>query len=661
MSVSLGENSGATTKPHIRHIVPLVGVQDIQLFSPADQIFQLLYRKKEKLRLSTLRHLGALTFAMPGARAARWDYSVAMLHYAYLLRKIAGNHKFKIGQIEYSSPLAALQCAALVWNIGHLPGTFAVEKGVYRFLCKKNSGDPLAGLPWPEVPGVNVSAIKKRAVEFIETTDYAGLARVLSVVRLLDWCGNGDEWLKAWIETFAAPFLLNYNDSFSKQWHKVATLFPVIRHCAYLTVDYSMSGIAWGPNIPSLIESVLREPHSKLEFFANTISEVLSPVEHQIFSKLYHCELSRKESALVASCVSKRLEEAENPQDIIKSWQKTGHFKDLKLPGMRPIHNYHVAASLKLRSHLSSPPKAIVRLESEMNSRGFKIPLILRYKAWNSDVMLEPDEVTIDVITHSKPKTEDVGKLLSWFISRFDDTDTTHKEEVDLFRRLELEQAYSELLSRAISTAFPGISVRFNPWPLADFGILQKYLMNSTRGGIWASDGTIDGKLVGHLFRDRSKDIKDRYKQQYYELQGLATLRNHLRRTWKKSLPRQKCLLVMGSVIFSKSERDLIEYDGGLLTVSSRSGKMTWYGLESKSRKGDPAALLEGKLKTLAIDGFRVFKIDSGHAYAKVPLPNVRQVGIAGDASRDGSQISVPRMPGQEGRSITQDSPRGRE
>jgi hypothetical protein len=75
-------------------------------------------------------------------RATKLCYTIAKLHFAQKMSVIAGTADFTLGGVSFSSSLAAFQTIALAWNIGHLPGTFGVEKGVHRFLMNRSRNNP---------------------------------------------------------------------------------------------------------------------------------------------------------------------------------------------------------------------------------------------------------------------------------------------------------------------------------------------------------------------------------------------------------------------------------------------------------------------------------------------------------------------------------------
>ena len=187
-------------------------------------------------------------------------------------------------------------------------------------------------------------------------------------------------------------------------------------------------------------------------------------------------------------------------------------------------------------------------------------------------------------------------------------------------RKQELETGYEQILSKAVETHFPGISVVLDPWKLKGFGLFVGVSNDSKRWGrVWASRSTLDDPYIKYLLRNRRRFVPKELEEEYTELLGLAELRKSLKRKWGKSRPRCRWLVVSSSVKFQKEGRTIIEYDGALLKVSSRSGKMTWYGLEAKSGREDPARSLRKRLKAIKVEA-EVRSLNSSYAYVELPL-----------------------------------------
>lgn len=158
----------------IDYSIPNVGPVTIPLYPPADDVYSLLLDAGEINRLERLKHIGALEYAFPGIAHTRWDYTVSMLYVVTRLRRLVTNSAFALGAGNFSSMAAALQCLALLSNIGHLPGTYGVEKGVARFLLSNNRQSPSNCL-FRSVLGRQTRAVKKiidGANKYLQDNDY---------------------------------------------------------------------------------------------------------------------------------------------------------------------------------------------------------------------------------------------------------------------------------------------------------------------------------------------------------------------------------------------------------------------------------------------------------------------------------------------------------
>jgi hypothetical protein len=82
--------------------------------------------------------------------------------------------------------------------------------------------------------------------------------------------------------------------------------------------------------------------------------------------------------------------------------------------------------------------------------------------------------------------------------------------------------------------------------------------------------------------------------------------------------------LLTASITIGTAEKpDMIEFDGGAVKVSARTGRLTFYGLESKSGKGSAINSLKRRIDRLGIEATLVpLKTPSGHswAYAEIAL-----------------------------------------
>jgi len=161
--------------------------------------------------------------------------------------------------------------------------------------------------------------------------------------------------------------------------------------------------------------------------------------------------------------------------------------------------------------------------------------------------------------------------------------------------------------------------VTLEPWPLARFGLFPEMPPEESRGTVWACDADLGDPIARHVLRNRRSSLPQGLRDQYAELLGIRELCNHLRRKWSGGRRRQWCLLVTASVRFRGRHRDLMEFDGGIVVVSSRSGRIRWYGLESKRGDGNPLLSLQSRLDRLGIQA-PTHQLSARYAFVELQL-----------------------------------------
>lgn len=603
------------------HVLPQLGLVKIRLYPPADEIYRILKEGQEVHRLTTLRHLGSISQVMPGTRQARWDYTVALLHFSSKLDIHGFKSRFKINGIEFSSAIAALQCLSLLWNTGHFPGTFSTEKGIFRHLVGLNRKDPAALIGWPHAESVSVQRIIRASSKYLLENDYQAVCRIYSIYKCLLLCESDSHDFFKFITDFYAPFILDTHDNKSIQWEKLKKSFQAVRHIAYTTLDVPFSGLKWSPNIPSLMDFCIEENKGNIGNIFGQISEVLSPIERSIYASIYHRERSRFEMARCSNLISEILKKKGPASIEISKWLSKGLYKDLKTGGNKALKPLNHCVSIKIRSHFFyTSDISIYGIELDLHRMGFDLSACFKYQAWNSDDMLEPDELIIDVLVSRPPLSKDLGRVMSWFSDKFDKNDADVSDVIKLIEKGVAEEAYAQMISRAIEIFYPGVTLKLISWPLRNWGIFSQHQVMDGKGKIWACRSSLDDKLISSLLRNRSRSIDSDQKDQYAELLGIKKLREVLKAEMGKGETRCRWLFLTCSVVFCKDDKDLIEYDGGLLRISSRTGKLTWYGLESKNGKENPTRSLSKRLGAIGIKKFQVKTISEKYAYVEMPL-----------------------------------------
>jgi hypothetical protein len=490
-----------------RHVIPGVGLTNIRLYPPADDFYLRLKSQQEVSRLNKLRHLGALSHVLQGARQARWDYTLSILYYISELDIPGFNSRFSLEGVEFSSQQAALQTVALAWNVGHLPGTYSVEKGVCQYLHGIDADAPAKSLRWSAPDAGLLSQVITAANQLQSREDYSGVARVLAILKLLRMARHDADLPFRLVQSLLAPVFLGYAGPRSIQVPKLKRAFQLVRHLAYLTLDQPLTGLQWAPPIPALFRQVLSSGTGDVAQIDAQISEVLSPVERATYECVYHNIEAREEVLLISEHVRQHLEKHKDPQGEILRWLGCGLFRDLKLGRTPKLGSLRSLASFGFRSHfltLSTTPAAV---EAELRRRGFSHSAVLEYRAWNSEKLLEPDEFIVDVRSTGAVAPEDVGKLLVWAIVEFDDLTASIGDVVAMLAKAELEPAYISLVRRVLGMKYPGVELRIVPWPLEEFGLLRDVGVRDGKGAIWASNSRLDDPITSHILRDRSRQV----------------------------------------------------------------------------------------------------------------------------------------------------------
>jgi hypothetical protein len=294
-------------------------------------------------------------------------------------------------------------------------------------------------------------------------------------------------------------------------------------------------------------------------------------------------------------------------------------FRDLKLGRRLRRDNINRVGDIRLRSHFAASPEVPIVLEKSLKSKGFTHPVVFEYRAWSPDILLEPDEIIIDVLTSEVRSTNDIGKLILWVIDKFEDLTSKVNDYIYMSQKIELESSYRSLVARAFELTMQETSVEYNPWPLSDFGLFGDVSIPHSKGGVWTASAGLDDDVVKHIVRDRSKNVPGYLKAQYAELLGLRDLRKRIRQQQKAKERRHRWILITGSLILRREANDVIEFDGGLIKISSRSGRMTWYGLECKSGRTNPLSSLRRRLNNLGMQG-SIHRLGSHYAFVEMVI-----------------------------------------
>ncbi|MBE3578276.1 MAG: hypothetical protein IMX00_11420 [Limnochordales bacterium] len=551
--------------------------------------------------MTNLLHLGALSKAFPGVRHTRWDYSAAVLTLVTNIGAPGLNSKLNLGSAKLSSARAALQCLALVSNIGHLPGTFAVEEGVARFI--RSRGLSAQVIQWhPDTP----EAIVEAASVSLAQHGYLILNRVLSVAKLLAY-GPGCHVTWALGIDLVAPFFFpELRAGKYQQWAKLERVYQLCRRVAYLAVDGALVDLPLRLDLPILFRRLVAgEADSRTESEVELSSELLAAYERMVFAKLYHSEEARRLTAVVASAVESRLQRESNPGDIVNRWLRSWSFDevlDWEADVSDTLSKQRTMTHVPIRSYFVYKDRLVTTYADRLRHIVGKDGLanILRYDPWEQLVRIEPEEYLIDVLSVDGSFTAGI-KLVQWVSEVLDAPDANSKSLYDSGLKEDLGEVYEALFRQIVQACSPPLWLHVEPWPLAELGKFGGQQLD--KGLRVVLDPLLKSPFGSHIVRFTRRRVSGRLKSVQDELRALSSLRQVLRRRYLGKRGFLYFLLPSSvNVVDATKQTSIAEFDGGVVAVRVSKPSIVAWLLESK-RKSTHAAerALRDKLDRLKV------------------------------------------------------------
>jgi hypothetical protein len=246
------------TKQTIEYHGPPLGRVHATLHEESAQLYRLLETSGEISRLGTLDHLGSIRHAFPGAHHPRWEYTVSILHLIDRCKEIQGVHVSANVLVEsdvvFSSGRELLWTWALLMNLGHLHGTFAVERALASELVDRPR------LVRECLDAVPTTRIRQWAAdEVLRKLNVYRVFQLLGVLRL-QWMAEAEGWSEDDLRRYSAALgaYVRPTARMSKI-PRLRSLYFNIRRLAYLALDTHYTPAL----VPLRLDRVLTDP---LEF-----------------------------------------------------------------------------------------------------------------------------------------------------------------------------------------------------------------------------------------------------------------------------------------------------------------------------------------------------------------------------------------------------------
>ncbi len=274
------------------------------------------------------------------------------------------------------------------------------------------------------------------------------------------------------------------------------------------------------------------------------------------------------------------------------------------------MDEFNSVASVSVRTDfLSVPPYQMVLADHEAelaDSLSLIAPPntkllsnIRAYYPWERKTALEPPHVYVDFLATGSIRVNYIERII-WELARtLDEPNIWPLSEADdlyMLEKVDLGFVYSQLLSRAFSLSFSGRQVTLKPWATSK---LKPALAGFGDPPVWIANW----------------DLSDSYIRSYQ-------LRNEYNRKYSGSQPRQSHLVLTASIQVSEEGNVVGEFDGGVVRIRSRTGQITSYGLETKSKSTSGKALsaLNRRVKRIGLASASAHSLGGKPAYCEIML-----------------------------------------
>jgi len=362
---------------YIREFLPGIGNMNIVLYGNAASLYRCLQGEKFFERLKKVEQLGVISQVETSASHTRWEYMIFQLYLIQKLFKEKGKRSLgnlKLGGMELSG-VELLQLWVFLFNIGHLPGTFATMRGLLLAMEKNNK---LKEELKKEIP----DKLKNHFDKVIESRDIFELPKFLSAILLNDLKKEKkkkNENCSKILNDFLFDLILCYISQNNCQDNrekieKLRPYFSMIRRLAYIFLDSKHVRSPISFDVSEIIlnfdkyKKLLMEPRSQLD-------KTLEACEDFLSMTLYHSK----------DTISQLGRHAKETEEIFKKYcgdeyenSSFQHFLDEESNKFyskyyTPASSFHVLFDLcQYKDKLKKLNRFFYGLEKELNEKYFE-------------------------------------------------------------------------------------------------------------------------------------------------------------------------------------------------------------------------------------------------------------------------------------------------
>lgn len=603
---------------YISYYIPLIGPAEINLGDYPCLFYQFLINKGEFNRLQKLAHLGVLHEVFKGMRHTRWDYTVTMLFLIQELNesKLEGlRTEKKVIKGFKLSGRDMLQLLALSSSIGHLPGTFAIEKGVMRYFIEHHS---VAGKLYK-----NVGLPK----DFYDKIDYTNINKLFLLWKLQIWSNgsiaeNTNNVLQGLKNLWQN---LYFGRPGTEHREKIYNYFDLVRQISFQLLDCIYVNPLLKFDFSSFINQLSKALWEKSQI--ESIAELTNYYSRIVYKNIYHSPSACRVIDSWSNKVRKFLEKQDEPLDTIREWlMESDPEKIIEKPliNTKEIFSctlpYRFGANFLIDSFVSSQ---IEKLEIElMKTLKDGQALILYIPNFKDPIFdtIEPGDLFFNVYAKEKSNKEEIlqtlGLIVSWVYKHF-----KNKLGIGIIAKSITEK----LLELLAPNRDINVTVELPPddFFFSDYDIVKEdkiQILNANQRH----------EILNTLLKREDNNWSKPLREYFAECKVLKELAKKQFKKPQRGVG-QYWVIVPGRLKFyDKAERkDICEFDGAVLYVAKKGQKinsLTVFLIESKAGRSSSKSeavkrlreKLEKKLQTSL--SFKIRKIKRKNAYAQIKM-----------------------------------------
>ena len=583
------------------YYLPTIGRVKIVLNGYPEKLYKLLEKNKEIERLKKLLHIGILKDVFPGIAYSRWEYTLMGLYLAneFSLSRLEGlSSERKFCGYEISGR-DVLQILILIGNIGHLPGTFGVEKAFLHELIRRNEHEIF---------------LNKIGLHFNNKIDYTIFNKTLILLKLNNWFKTERKESNRKVLKLALNLTHEFylSEPSTEYRRKLLKYLNCIRRLSYLLLDSLYINLPLRINYTKFTEDLSQQ--------IDIIRSMLSYYVKIVYLSFYHSEEAREKVVLWQFNLKDIFKNVTNLTDKFNEFLKSSDLDYISTDSIN-ISSYKKLISFVIPNKFGTNflienirSKIIDKLEVDFQKHIKDAFLLLLCVPGLENPITEETsggEIYCDLwIDNHKSELEGLIGCLKWF---YDNFKTTPFGKGVVVRRV-VEKLFALLAKEKCV-------VRFHLYP-NDFYKEDKYFMLDDDKIIMFEFGSQSYEEVKTQFKTRISKEWDRFKRdKFEEMKSLITL---LRKEGKVFPKKTIGILVPGEVIFSKEKKDIAEFDGCFITIQyfyKKIKNIEIYFIESKRGKRYGKSVAGKDLKNKI---YKKLKIEKNKYFLLEKVGNIR-------------------------------------